>query len=256
MLTRLVHLKRWKTAAAAALLIATSLGGSSVSYAQTAAFLQQLQGAKDLEAQGDLFNAGHSYLALFDSPHPMLGPIPADVRRAIARRGTACIVAATRKNLVNGVANVDEMTFNSVKSAYQSMCKAEPNNPTWPYLLATCYSAEGQYVEAARALKLAMNDNGGQESVRQKVRRLNDHIKGYANTDYQRMQASDAAAVQALISGHWRPSGPVPHSSSGSDSHGIHDNSAADNAAARGDWGAASRLHNGNGSWSDHETYK
>ncbi len=188
--------------------------------------------------------------------------MPYGIKVALGRRAVACLTIASRQCMQNGDPSEGWMrceALNMLETCWRSMQQLEPNNPTWPYLMATRECSQGRYVEARQHLQGCMRSTGGQPSVRKKASSLLAHINAFANTDQARLTASDRAAVQALLSGRFVTDVTSNSSSSSSSSYSpesISDSERrARDAENAGDSGAAGRFRSGGTTVQDHSRY-
>lgn len=75
-----------------------------------------------------------------------------------------------------------EYWLNKLENLYAHMIEIEPNVPTWPYLKACMEASGGTYIPAYRHLEKCIATTGGEAIIREKAKKLKDHIyPGYVN---------------------------------------------------------------------------
>jgi hypothetical protein len=214
---------------------------------QTATFMQTLTAAKKMEAQGRYAVAGGMYFSLAEESAPPVGPVPSELKRALARRGMACVVAETRRKTAINRNVYDEANYTEVMLSYEKMRKFEPGNSTWPYLIATTFAAQGRYVEAQHNLKVAASLQG---AGTEPAKRLLTAIAPYAKKDLAHLEAMDRAAMQAAFKAAIMTRGQITKVDPG-----YGDSAAGGRAQAAGDYGAASRFGSGTATPGDKAKY-
>lgn len=224
---------------------ASMLGGVAVE-AQPAQFLDAMNSAKRLEQQGNMLGAGLQYFSLAEANRSTWGAIPQDVRRALGRRGMACVVADVRRK-TGANSRIDDLTFVQVQQCYEKMQHLEPDNSTWPYLVATTWAAQGRYMEAQHNLKRAMRLRGSGTGA---ARKMNEIITPFAQKDLERLTAMDMAAMRAAFAASILTRG----STTKYDPH-YGDAAGGNRAQAAGDSAAAQRFGSGEASEGDRAKY-
>lgn len=91
-----------------------------------------------------------------------------------------------------------EHCLKTLQSCYGKMAWIEKTNPTWPYLDAVAYAADGDYLWAFRKCHEAATAPGGEESVRQKARSLAAYIKQGA-LEQEKMREADREAYREYV---------------------------------------------------------
>lgn len=216
--------------------------------AQSAAFMETLNNAKGREGRGEFVIASGMYKALSEANTPPVGPVPQELRNALARRSVACVVADVNRKLAKNP-QVDDVTYVLLQQSYENMRALEPRNATWPYLIATTWAAQGRYVEADRALKVAMTLQG---PAKEPAQRMHNVIASYAKKDLARLNAMDRAAMQAAVAAAAMMRG---FSKSEKYEPNYGDAAGGNRARAAGDAGAAARFSSGDATSGDRFKY-
>ncbi|MGD9680495.1 MAG: hypothetical protein AB7W16_04860 [Candidatus Obscuribacterales bacterium] len=221
-----------------------------------------VRSAREAEARGQYADAGQQYYFLMNNEFNV--PMSYGVKAALGRRAVACLTIAARKEMQSTPSSegwFHAESLNTLEQAWRNMMKLEPNCPTWPYLLATRECAQGRYVEARTHLNMAIKTTSGQASVRKKAQQLLSHIAVYASKDHARLEASDKAAMEALLSGRFMTNVAGGNQTGSDGSGGWQPESISDserrarNAEYAGDSGAAARFRSGGTTVQDHSKY-
>ena len=244
------------------LLIVCMISGCQSALAQEDKITEWVRTAREAEARGDYNDAGQQYYSLLKNEfNYQMSP---GIKDAVGRRAVACLTIAARQGMQNGDPYEGWShceALNVLEQTWREMQKLEPNSPTWPYLMATRECSQGRYADARNHLQQSIRTTGGQASVRKKAQLLMNHIAAFANTDFARLQASDKAAVQALLSGRFATNMSSQDNVSSSSSGGWQPDTISDserrarNAENAGDSGAAARFRSGGTTVQDSSRY-
>lgn len=226
------------------------------------AIVQSVMHGRQLEKQGQWRAAGLNYYsALMNS----MGSMSPQLKSALGRRSAACLTLAMRQE---GMADhLRGEQLGTLYSVYSTMQRAEPNNPTWPYLTAQLLAANGRYVEARNKLAESASLSGGDPSVRSKAERSLSPVSKHAATS-SKIAAAREAELRKNFRANYRPPNnnssmfqpdfrtPNNPGSSGPSPDEIWNRGvAAQNAWARGDIDAQNRINSGGGTDSDKNKY-
>ncbi|CAN5686592.1 hypothetical protein BH10CYA1_BH10CYA1_03690 [soil metagenome] len=151
---------------------------------------------RQMENSGQWYQAGNGYYGLLLGQVNMNGGITPDFKVALMRRALACMTRAANSSNPGERSQAEQ----ALPGFYVTMVKLDPNNPTWPFLLAQYRCANGGYLEAKENLRDALATTGGQPAVRAKAQKLLTHIGGYMGADRARVarEANAPGMRQAL----------------------------------------------------------
>jgi hypothetical protein len=163
--------------------------------------------ARLAEKRGDLQSAAQNYLTAI-SYLESSAPRDVDLSKLvicdepvpnIGRRMIYCWAELLRQQVANSQPSFSvDHCLKTLQSCYGKMAWIEKNSPTWPYLEAVAYAADGNYLAAFEKCRAAASAGGGEESVRRKARSLAEHIKP-GMLAQQQMKEEDWAAYNEYV---------------------------------------------------------
>ncbi|MBS1953348.1 MAG: hypothetical protein JST89_04125 [Cyanobacteria bacterium SZAS-4] len=166
-------------------------------YGESGYISSEIAQCRQMESSGQWYQAGQGYYGLLLGQVNMNGGIAPDFKVALMRRALACMTRAANSSNPGERSQAQQ----ALPGFYVSMAKLDPNNPTWPYLLAQYRCAIGGYLEAKENLQDALATTGGQPAVRDKARKLLAHIGGYMGADRARVaREANAPGVRQALS--------------------------------------------------------